>query len=255
MLKTLLKCPNKFVSAEHIRQKLKFDSKIAAFGLNTGAIEMDLFEKGYDITLYSNRYWIYEFWKCLSKSPDEVISAVKFFHDNLSDAEVMYHKDKWYENFKDPYDRAAFYYLVNRYSDDGRLYSVSVTKDNFSPFTLSFLRKHAPAAKDLKLFYLNEEDLVSKFNKIADDNILLLPIGKFKRDFVIKKNTHSISVPAYDNDDLKKYLTANFHKMILLYKYDKYVDNFFESNKTYINKLGFVTENPEIAEDLIVSNF
>ena len=42
--------------------------------------------------------------------------------------------------------------------------------------------------------------------------------------------------------------------MVLVYKYDKFVDEYYD-NKTYINKLGFVTENPELAEDLIVSNF
>ena len=255
MLKTLLKCPNKFVSVNHIRQKMGLESKISTFGLSSGSIEMDLFEKGYDITFYSNRYWIYEFWKCISNSPETVISAIKFFHENLSDAEVMYHKDKWYEHFKDPYERAAVYYLLNRYSEDGYLYGPTVTRDNFSPFNLMFLQKHAAAAKDLKLFYLKEENLVSKFNKISDDNIILLPMGKFKKDFIIKKNTHSITSPSYNNEDLKKYLVSNFHKMILLYKFDRHVDNFYEDNKTYINKLGFITENPELAEDLVVSNF
>ena len=255
MLKTLLKCPNRFVSTVHIRQKLQPGCKISAFGLNSGSVEMDLFEKGYDITFYSNRYWIYEFWKCLSNSPDTVISAIKFFHKNLTDHDVLYHKDRWYEHFEDPYERAALYYLLNRYSDEGRLYSVRITKDNFSPFNLNFLEKHAYAAKNLRLFYLDEEDLVSKFNKLSSGNIILLPIGKFKRNVIVKKNTHSINTPTYNQDDLKNYFNSKTHKMILLYKYDMYVDKFFQDNKTYINKLGFATDNPELAEDLIVSNF
>ena len=137
---------------------------------------------------------LWEFWKCLSNSPDTVISAIKFFHKNLTDHDVLYYKDKWYKHFEDPYERAALYYLLNRYSDEGRLYSARITKDNFSPFNLNFLEKHAYAAKNLRLFYLDGEDLVSKFlNKLSSDNIILLPIGKFKRNVIVKKNTHSIN--------------------------------------------------------------
>ena len=40
---------------------------------------------------------------------------------------------------------------------------------------------------------------------------------------------------------------------VSLSKYDKYTDRFFD-NKIYINKFGVVTENPDLAEDLIVTN-
>ena len=255
MLKTLLKCPNRFVSAAHIRQKLQPECKISAFGLNSGSVEMDLFEKGYDITFYSNRYWIYEFWKCLSNSSETLISAIKYFHDNFSNSDILYHKDKWYNHFEDPYERAAVYYLLNRYSENGQLYSSHLTKDNFSTLNLLFLERHAHAAKNLKLFYLDDEQLVSKFDQLKEHSIIFLPMGKFKRDFIVKKNTHSISTPHYERGELKKYLTVNSRKMILLYKYDKHVDKYYQHNKTYINKLGFVTSKPELAEDLIVSNF
>ena len=38
-----------------------------------------------------------------------------------------------------------------------------------------------------------------------------------------------------------------------MFKYDKYFDSFFD-NKVYINKFGTVTEDPALAEDLIVTN-
>ena len=41
--------------------------------------------------------------------------------------------------------------------------------------------------------------------------------------------------------------------MVVVFKYDKYVEHFFD-NKIYITKFGMRTEDPALAEDLIVTN-
>tara|TARA_R100001015_G_C4598558_1_gene153641 strand:- start:368 stop:1135 length:768 start_codon:yes stop_codon:yes gene_type:complete len=255
MLKILLKCPNKFVSAGFIREKIDNTKRISTFGLSSGAIEMDLYQSGHDIMFYSNRYWVYEFWKCLANSPESVISAVKFFHENLSISEVQFHKESWYDNFDDPYDRAAIYYLLNRYSENGQIYGSGITKHNFSVFNLRTLQAHAEAAKKLRLFYLQDEDLIKRFSELPSEQTILLPIGKFKKSYIIQKNPHSLSAPSYDYEKLQSYLKEGKHKMIIVHKYDQKAEKFYDTNKIFINKLGFVTENSELAEDLIVSNF
>jgi len=254
MLKTLLKCPNRFVSAAFLNKKIPETVSVKSFGITSGYLELGLFQNGYDIEVYSNRYFIYEFWKCLINSPYTVLRAVRFFHDNLNAADLARYKEKWYEKFEDPYDRAAVYYLLNRYSDTGTFAGNTLTKHNFSKLNLMSLEKVAPTAKNLNLSFLPGEDMIKFIEEVGGDHITLLPIGKFKRDFILKKNVTTIDSANYDNEKLKEHIKGDKHRTILVYKYDEHVDAFY-NNKTYINKFGFVTENPGLAEDLIVSNF
>ena len=254
MLKMLLKCPNKFVSADYIRDKLSIEDKITSFGLCSGYIEMDLFEKGYDISMVTNRYWTYEFWRCLANSPNDVLSSVEYYHEKLNTQNIAQYRENWFERFENPYDRSAIYYLLNRYSKSGSLYDVDFTKHNFSRLTLSFLKRCAHSAKDIKLSYVQEENSHDIITNISPNSVLLLPIGVYKNNYVIQKNTQAINAPSYDYNKLKSLLSKKEYKMIILHKYDQRADQFYE-NKTYINKLGTVTDDPSLAEDLIVSNF
>ena len=256
MLKMLLKCPNNFASADYIRNKLTADDKIVSFGLYSGYLEMDLFEKGHDITIYTNRYWTYEFWRCLANSPDSVVRSVEFFHRKLSVWDISQCRDKWFERFEDPYDRAGVYYLLNRYSKSGHIFDLDLSKHNFSRLNLSFLERHSAAAKKLKLFYVEEESPDKIFKQVPSDDVVLLPIGKFKRKYILEKKTQAIDSPTYDYEKLKESLINNEHRMIIVHKYDHHADKFYDRvHKTYINKFGMTTEKPELAEDLIVSNF
>ena len=109
-------------------------------------------------------------------------------------------------------------------------------------------------AQEIKLKYVQEEDPLKIFKKTTKEAIILLPIGAYKRTYMLQKKTQAIDAPSYDYESLKRYLSENNHRMIVVHKYSLRADEFYD-NKTYINKLGVMTNNPELAEDLIVSNF
>ena len=73
------------------------------------------------------------------------------------------------------------------------------------------------------------------------------------RDYVLKKEVKTLDASNYNFEKIKKYMNEGKNKMVIVFKYDKYTDRFFD-NKIYINKFGVVTEDPELAEDLIVTN-
>jgi uncharacterized short protein YbdD (DUF466 family) len=83
--------------------------------------------------------------------------------------------------------------------------------------------------------------------------VILIPVGKMKVDHILKKEPKTLDTPNYNFENIKKYLNEDKNKMVVVFKYDKYVEHFFD-NKIYINKFGMRTEDPALAEDLIVTN-
>jgi site-specific DNA-adenine methylase len=254
MLKTLLKCPDKFVSGQYLLSKIQTDDKIRGFGLRSGYIEFGFHENEYNITVGTNRYFVWEFWKCLTNCSASLLRNIKFFHKNLTTQEVAFYQDNWFMSFDDPYERAAFYYLLNRYSSNGTLSEPYIDKNNLSILNLSFFEDHASNAKNIKLRYDRVEDLTECFSLSEPDEIVLVPVGKFKKSLFLENRAKLVDTPTFPHEAMRDFLQSQVRRSIFVYKYDPRLEKLYD-NKTYINKFGKVTENPEMAEDLIVSNF
>ena len=253
MLNTLLKCPNKFVSSAFLKEFLNPDIAVKTYGLKAGHIETDLYLAGFDVTMVTNRYFVWEFWNCLIQNPWGLRNAIEYYHRETKTSDLSYFKDHWFTLFKKPEDRAAFFYLLNRYSKNGSFDCMELSKHNFSKFNLVSFENSIPLVEDLKLSFTSHENLIFSFDKVKDDPVILIPVGKMKRDYILKKEVKTLDTANYNFEAIKKYMNEDENKMVLVFKYDKYTDRFFD-DKIYINKFGVVTEDPELAEDLIVTN-
>ena len=253
MLTTPLKCPHKFVCSDFLKKTLDQNQKIVSFAFSAGTLEIDLHLHGYDLLACSNRPYIMEFWDHLQKSPTGLLTTIRYLHDKVKTAQLTYYRDNWTTIFDRPHQRAAMFYLLNRYSDSGLFSRTAITKHNFSPLNLSMFQHHADIAKNLKLGFDPNNDFCDSFQHLDKNSILLIPIGEYKKRLLIK-NTKSPEAYNFNHQQIKDYLLMQEQKVMLIYKYNKHTDNFYD-NKIYINKYGDVTENPELAEDLIVSNF
>ena len=253
MLNTLLKCPNRFVSSAFLKSFLDTDTKIKTYGLKAGHLETDLHLAGFDVVMTTNRYFVWEFWECLIKNPWGLRNAIEYYHRETNTGDLSYFRKHWFTLFKKPEDRAAMYYLFNRYSKSGSLECPELSRHNYSKFNMVSFEKSIPLMKDLKLSFTSHENLIFSFEKIEDDPVILIPVGTMKRDYILKKEVKTLDTANYNFEAIKKYMNEDENKMVLVFKYDKYTDRFFD-NKIYINKFGVVTEDPELAEDLIVTN-
>ncbi len=255
LLKTLLKCPNKFVCGNFIQDKIPSDAKISSFAFSSGSVEFDLFENHYDISFYSNRYYIWEFWRCLINSPEYMFKTIKFFHEHLSARDIRHYRDNWITSFENPFERAALFYLLNRYSSNGTFSFSDVDKNNLSYLNFLTFEREMFNASELDLNLIDQKDFTEVFDLLAHEDVLLIPIGKQKNTFLKNKNVTSPETYFFNHNKIRDHLLSNKQRVVLAYKYSKHTDDFYKEGKTYINKLGFVTKNPELAEDLIVSNF
>ena len=114
--------------------------------------------------------------------------------------------------------------------------------------------KLIPLSRDLKLSFTSHENLVESFKEVDEETTILIPVGKYKREFILKKEVVAINASNYNFEKIKQYLKLANNKIVLVFKSDQHVDKFFD-NKIYINKFGEVTEYLQDAEDLIVMNY
>jgi hypothetical protein len=254
MLKTLLKCPNSFVCSRFIKDKLPNEEKISSFAFCSGHIELDLFQNNYDISVFSNRYYVWEFWKCMINSAESVLDTAKHFHKVLTPRDIQHYRDNWLISFEDPYERAALFYLLNRYSENGNFSYSEVDKNNLSYLNFVSFERSMSNVRLLDLHLDKRKDFSKSFKLLDSDSILLIPVGVQRNGFLKNKNVTTPETYVFDHQKMKEYVLSERQKVILIYKYSDFTDKFFE-NKTYISKFGTITENPELAEDLIVSNF
>jgi site-specific DNA-adenine methylase len=254
MLMTPLKCPHNFVSLGYLKENLSRDTPIDCFAFRDGSIEIGLMADNFKITAFTNLYHVWEFWRCLLNSPETLLSNIEFFHKNIKDNELAHYRQKWFVQLTDPYQRASVFYLLNRYSQNGLFSQTEVTKHNFSKLNILSFERFAPIVKNLNLVFDNQNDFTDSFRHLKKDHVLFLPIGKRINKLLKFKNIRSPETFYFNEDKIFKHLEGNEQKVILLYKYDTSIDK-FNFNKTYINKFGFRTENTDLAEDVIITNF
>jgi hypothetical protein len=254
MLKTLLKCPNRFVCLNFVKDKLSNEEKINSFAFCAGHIEIALKQSNYDISVFSNRYYVWEFWKCMINSAESVLDMAKYFHESMSPHDIQYYRDRWLTSFEDPYERAAMFYLLNRYSENGNFSLSQVSKNNLSYLNYISFERSIPYTHLIDLHLDKQSDFCDSFKTLDPSSVLLIPVGIQKNNFLKTKNVTTPETYVFDHQKMKEYVLSERQKVILIYKYSDFTDKFFE-NKTYISKFGTITENRELAEDLIVSNF
>jgi len=251
---TPLKSPNNFICAEALKNIIPKDFKIDSFGFASGQLELSLFNDGYDITFFTNKIFVWEFWQNLKTNPEMFISDVKFLHNSLENRDLILLKDRWYDIYKESDLRAAMFYLLNRYSTSGIFSRNAINKTNFSPLNLRQLDTLAPLIKSTDIRYHNHDDLCDFIDALEGDNIYLIPANKYEYK-VLKRNYVPNQEEVYFNHErIFNILKESDKKILAIYKYNDYVDQ-MHNNKIYIDKSGKVTSNKKVAEEIVFNNF
>ena len=254
MLKTPLRCPDQFVSTEFIKDKIPIDCKINSFALGAGTIELNLIDSGYDITVCSNLYYVWEFWKCLITDPYKLFHNIEYNHKTLNSNDLAFYRNNWTRKFDSPFQRAALFYLFNRYSEDGDFTSSELSKHNFSPLNIRSLENFIESSANINLKLDRSLDFTDSIKLLPSDNILIIPVGRCKNTILKPRASTSPNKYFFNHKNLREHIDNREQKILLIYKYNDYVDKMY-NDKVYINKFGKATENRDLAEDMIVVNF
>jgi len=255
-MKTPIKDPNTYVCSEIIKSIIPAESKVKSLLLFSGQIEFPLAYAGYDIEIATNKYVIYEFWNCALRDPYLISDFAIDLNSKMQSAQVFLFQSDW-PKYKDPYFRSALYFLLNRYSLTGTISYGDYRLDNFTPLSTQNLQRffEDERTKNIKIRYYNSEKYLDAFEFIEDDEIILLPAGRLSlsplnRVAIVGHETYDL-----DHRELKDFLNNQNKKFVLVYKNNPRLRTLYKNyNIVMVNRFGVETKNPDLAEDIIITN-
>jgi hypothetical protein len=255
-MKTPIKDPNTYVCSEVIKSIIPIKSKVKSLLLFSGQIEFPLAYADYDIEIATNKYVTYEFWNCALRNPYLISEMAIDLNSKMQSPQVYLFQSDW-PTYKDPYFRSALYFLLNRYSLTGTISHGDYRIGNFTPLSTQNLQRffEDERSSKIKIRYYNSEKYLDAFEFIEDDEVVLLPAGRLSlsplnRVMAVGHETYDLN-----HRELKDFLNNQNKKFVLVYKYNPRLATLYKNyNITMVNSFGAITKNPELAEDIIITN-
>ena len=75
-----LKCPTEVNYIDVIDSILPNQCDVKTFLFFSGNLELGLASRNYSVTAYTNKYVIFEFWKCVAEDPTNIIQKAEWLH-------------------------------------------------------------------------------------------------------------------------------------------------------------------------------
>jgi len=248
--------PSHAATLRHLKSIIPDGSDLSTFLFYGGNLELSLAEADREVVAFTNRYVIYEFWKCLMEDSLRIAEIAKFMHKRAEDDKKMFvHLQKEWASFRDPFTRAAMFFILNRCSTTGYVSSGDFDFDGVNPLAISYLVNCRPINFDIG--WSTQEDFIET---LREDNIpgdyVLFPAGKFSYNFFEEGKSKGIEETTVDHRLLNRKLRDFKKKSIVLYKYHPAAAKLYiDFNITMIGRQGRVVDSTLECEDLVIANF
>ena len=232
------------------------NSVVNSFLFFSGEIEFNLAESDRFVVARTDCYPIYEFWRCAFNDPSKIMEISRHFYNTLFDEEKIFEllQTNW-ASYKDPFVRAALFFLLNRCSESGMISSGRFQPKNFNAFALTNLKKFNP--QNLYMWYDEDSTLLDSLDNIQEGvDYLLLPVGKYKRNLLEGNYEGSLEDTYINHRMLHQKMLSITKKWVILYKFHPEVVKLYKDyNITMLNKYGRQTDVEGESEELIIANF
>ena len=248
--------PSHAATLSHLKRIIPEKSDVATFLFYGGNLELNLAEADRDVVSFTNRYVIYEFWKCLIEEPLRIAEIAKFMHKRAEDDKKMFiHLQKDWASFRDPFTRAAMFFVLNRCSTTGYVSSGEFDFEGVNALSISHLVNCRPINFDVG--WNTQEDFIDSLNeKNIPGDYVLIPAGKFSYNFFEEGKSKGIEETTVDHRQLNRKLLNFEKKSIVLYKYHSAAVKLYRDfNVTMIGRHGQIVDSPSECEDLVIANF
>ena len=245
---------NNFKCLSVLKELIPKGSVVNSFLFFSGNLELNLAESERFVIAHTNKYVIYEFWKCALEDPCRIADLSETLFP-VGD-EKMFHilQERWPE-YKDHFTRSALFFLLNRCSDSGWISAGHLEDKNFNPLAFSYLKKFSP--KNFFLVLDDAKDLnetIEKNNQEGD--FLFFPIGKFNYNFFEHGKSKGYEMTTIYHKRLYEALQNIEDKWIVLYKNHPGVHKLYQDyNIIMLNKYGRTTKEKDSCEEVVIANF
>jgi len=221
-----------------------------------GNVEFNLAEANRNVLAHTTRYVIYEFWQHMREDCARIAEMVQFMYARAEkDKKLFAIFQKEWLDYKDPYMRAAMFFMLNRCSTTGYLSSGEFEPEGVNALSLSYLKSFSPI--NFNIAWSPIEDFVESLQeqKIRGDYVLI-PAGPFNYNFFEEGKNKGIEETTIQHKELNSRFKTFDKKSIILYKHHPALLKMYKDfNIRMIDKNGRPTRHTEFCEDLIIANF
>lgn len=252
-MKSPLKANISYKSLNCLKQLIPEGSTVSSFLLYDGAIELSLAECGRTVVAHTNRRILYDFWQELMIAPVDMAALCKNMKESMLQPEFELLQETL-PTYTERNIRAAFFYMLNRCSDNGFVSCGRIDKSKFTAMSIAHLKKFR--VERFYPFYDNTDDALGGISRASKTDYLLIPAGKYNFNLFEHGKSRGYEMANVNHRQLYNLLREMKRKWVVLYKNHPRVLKLYEDyNMTFITKYGRPTNNRELCEEIVIANF
>jgi site-specific DNA-adenine methylase len=245
---------NNFRCLKTLKEMIPKGSVVNSFHLFGGADELALAADQRLVFAHTTQYIIYEFWNCALEDPSKILAISKELFPKIRNKHLFNVLQEKWTTYRDPFLRAALFFMLNKCSDTGFVSCGQLDDKNFNPISLSHLKKfkadHFQPVWDEKL------EFHRSFRDIKNNDYLLFPIGKFNYNLFEEGKSKGHEMTTIHHQRFYDTLQDVKDKWIVLYKYHPRVHLLYKNyNIIMLDKYGRETQDKEKCEEVVIANF
>jgi site-specific DNA-adenine methylase len=228
------------------------ESSVETYLLFSGDLEINLAEANRNVTSHTSELSVYDFWLSLFEDSDLLVKHIEHLHP-LPNEKVAQVFQKTYSQQKNPYFRAAMFFLLNRCSELGTISSGDYDQKRFNPLALSYIKRYKKYNFDVKC----DRDFITSLKQPIDSDFVFIPAGKFNYTFFQKGLNTGTEVTRFNHKELATTIAEIKVPTIVSYSYHPALLDLYGSFKTkiLIDNYGKITKQQENAKEVLIANF
>jgi hypothetical protein len=244
-------------SLRALKKKIPASSVINSFFFFLGEVELGLAGAQRFISAHTNNAVIHEFWTSLLRNPQLVRDIARSDQFRMLGNPQMFAllQENW-RTYRDPYVRAALFYLLSHTSHSGLPSSGEYKPQDFGP------RHWRPieqlSASNLHVTRFQEDDVVKYALSQPRGDYTLYALGRFAYNTLNERFHGGPEETPIDHLNFHRQIveTHNERPFVLLYKKHPQVLRLYDQfHLTMVDRFGALTADPDNCEDIIVTNF
>jgi len=246
-----------YKSTSYLKKLIPKGSVVNSYLFLSGGLEFSLCQSERFVCAHTNKYAVYEFWKCMMEDSYRIYKIISSDKFSFSDEKMLYLLQENWMRYADAFLRSAIFYYLNRCSSTGSVSSGALEIVELNSFLLLQVKNF-----EIENFHVNYQQVEdwNIFNALCADNdcdYRLIPAGRFNYNLFDAGKSRGFETTTINHRELEAQFKKNADKkIILVYKFHPELLNLYKENIiTMIDKYGKLTNNQKNCEEIVVTNF
>lgn len=242
-----------FKTTHAIKQKLPVGSIVNCFPFYDGNIELELANSSRFVVGHTEKYCVYEFWRCAMVDPEQVASVVSYLTPFNEPKAFNIYQDNL-EKYRDPFARAGIFFVLNQLSDSGMVSSGKLAKEEVSSINISNLKRFS--GENFHINFVKDDIYDEHLKNIEKTEKILINCGIYHENLLTEGRSVGPEETIIDHKKVFNFFKNTSTQTLLLYRPTKSLLRLYKDYEIEMyTKNGIRTSNVEDCAEVLIANF